>query len=254
MGRSEQLPRAGFTFFEGFARLEGFTLLDGVGPVSQDIIGEYGSQHLVASDLTRPLAERLGGWQLARGREVGEVRLEVLVPEEHLGAVIGDLRQRHRQQALDHGAVLVPAGEAEVEVDVDRHAAGETAVELVPRPSRQRLAALLERARRPPVTGMRLSSPAVRNGPGANRPDRSSSSPPCDTETSRLSGGPTTIESGDCGRYRWMRLTPPSHAALYKTASPPGSKRAEVTIPRRKVICSKRSWFAAPVGRVASTA
>ena len=41
----------------------GFTLLDGVTPGEHDITLEYGSQHLVASDLSRPLEERLEAFE-----------------------------------------------------------------------------------------------------------------------------------------------------------------------------------------------
>jgi len=56
-------------------RDEGFMLLDGVGPVSQDIIGEYGRQHLVASDLNRPLAERLAAFEDVFESEVGDTTI-----------------------------------------------------------------------------------------------------------------------------------------------------------------------------------
>ncbi len=54
---------------------DGFTLLDGVSPSEQDIIREYGSQHLVASDLSRPLAERLGAFEDVFESEVGDTTI-----------------------------------------------------------------------------------------------------------------------------------------------------------------------------------
>jgi threonine synthase len=54
---------------------EGFTLLDGVSPADQDIIREYGSQHLVASDLSRPLAERLAAFEDVFESEVGDTTI-----------------------------------------------------------------------------------------------------------------------------------------------------------------------------------
>ncbi len=53
----------------------GFTLLDGVTPAERDITLEYGSQHLVASDLSRPLAERLSAFEDVFESEVGDTTI-----------------------------------------------------------------------------------------------------------------------------------------------------------------------------------
>jgi len=42
---------------------EEFTLLDGATSSPIDLTEEYGSQHLVASDLERPLADRLAAFE-----------------------------------------------------------------------------------------------------------------------------------------------------------------------------------------------
>ena len=49
-----------------------FRLLDGVTPSSIDLTEEYGNQHLVASDLERPLAERLAAFEDVYESEVGD--------------------------------------------------------------------------------------------------------------------------------------------------------------------------------------
>lgn len=49
-----------------------FTLLDGATASSIDLTDEYGSQHLVASDLERPLAERLAAFEDVYESEVGD--------------------------------------------------------------------------------------------------------------------------------------------------------------------------------------
>ncbi len=53
----------------------GFTLLDGVTPGEHDITLEYGSQHLVASDLSRPLVERLAAFEDVFESEVGDTTI-----------------------------------------------------------------------------------------------------------------------------------------------------------------------------------